>query len=620
MTGTSASGLREDPAHRPGLEACATTRAGDAGAGRPTGMPPASSGLEALRDLVLQELPFSVIATDTAGTIVAVNPAAERLLGYGREELIGKPASFVHEPADLQRHAAQLSQHLGVGLRDAFQVLLTSASRDRAEPREWSYLRKNGTTVPVDLTLSTLGGTAGENAGFLLVAHDVTEHKRAEALIRRIAHFDPVTGLPNRTLLLDRLEMAVRLARRNGTQLAVLMVDLDHFKRVNDSLGHPIGDRLLLTVSKRIQRCLRDADTVARFGGDEFVVVLNNVQGRGELEPVLAQIAAAVSAPVLAERHELVVSSSIGGCLFPEDGEDSAVLLRNADAAMYHAKASGRSNAQWFTPAMRRQAEEKLALDGALRRALEDGDFRVHYQPEVSLSDGGIVGMEALVRWHHAVQGDVSPGHFIPVAEDSGLIVPLGEWVLRTACRESAAMQDRLGLRLRLAVNVSPRQFQQKGWLDVVRRSLHDSGLDPRLLELEITEGILMHNPQESAELLKALRDLGATVVIDDFGTGYSSLSYLTRFPIDKIKIDRSFVHGLASDSADAAIVNAIIAMAHTLNIRVIAEGVESREQQSYLLERGCDEAQGFLYSAAMPPLEFEAAVLNARQPGMAGR
>ncbi len=448
--------------------------------------------------------------------------------------------------------------------------------------------------------------TCDELGELALVFNDMVERRRrAEALVHFNAQHDALTGLPNRTLLLDRLEMALRLAKRQSGRLALLMIDLDHFKRINDSLGHQAGDSLLLAVSKQLQQCVRDVDSVARLGGDEFVVILNDVQSRDELAPKLARIARAIATPVTIEDHELIVTPTIGGCIFPDDGTDTTTLLRHADIAMYHAKAKGRGNAQWFTTTMLQDTQDKLALGIALRRAIEFGEMTIHYQPEISMKTGRVVGMEALMRWQHPERGSISPNRFIAVAEETGQILPLGEWALKTACLACVGIQRRTGQSLMLAVNVSPRQLQQSDWVRTVKAALLESGLQPQHLELEITENLLMRNPEESAVVLHQLRALGVTVVIDDFGTGYSSLSYLTRFPIDKIKIDHSFVRDLAVDSADAAVVNAIIAMAHNLNIRVIAEGVETHAQKSYLSQRGCDEAQGFLYSAAVTPERF---------------
>jgi diguanylate cyclase (GGDEF)-like protein/PAS domain S-box-containing protein len=560
---------------------------------------------DSLRQSILDSLPFSIIATSTDGTILAANPAAERLLGYPRQELVGQPAMVMHDQAELEQRATELSQQVGTDIPPNFQVIVASGSRDSADEREWTYLRKDGVRLPVNVAITAMRDDNGRVNGFLKVAYDITQRKHAEAYIRHMAHHDALTALPNRALLLDRLGMAIRHAQRHELQVAVLMMDLDHFKRVNDLLGHPIGDQLLLTISQRLRRCVREVDTVARLGGDEFVLLLTEVRRREDLLPVIDQVMQSVSAPMLIEGHELLVTPSIGGCLYPADGTDATSLLKYADTAMYQAKAAGRSNFQWFSQAMLQQTKDKLALGSALRRAIESRELSIHYQPEVSLRDGRVTGMEALVRWQCLQQGSVSPDRFIPVAEESGLILQLGEWVLRTACEEGVAIQRRLGRRIMLAVNVSPRQFQQKEWPNIVRQALEESGLEPRCLEIEITESTLMHNPEESAEILRGLRRLGVTVVVDDFGTGYSSLSYLTRFPIDKIKIDRSFVRDLTTDAADAAIINAIISMAHSLDIRVVAEGVETDEQLRYLQERGCDQVQGFRYSSAVPAGDF---------------
>jgi diguanylate cyclase (GGDEF)-like protein/PAS domain S-box-containing protein len=558
-----------------------------------------------LRQSILDSLPFSIIATSTDGIILAVNPAAERLLGYCRQDLVGQSALLIHRAEELQKRAAELSQQTGMGIPPNFQVIVASGSQDAGDEREWSYLRKDGSVLPVNVAITAMRDEGGRLCGFLNVAYDITQRKQAEAFIRHMAHHDSLTGLPNRTLLLDRLQMAIRQAQRSGHRVGVFMMDLDHFKRVNDLLGHPVGDQLLLNISRRLLACVREADTVARLGGDEFVVVLTEARGRNQLLPVVNEIMRKIAAPMQIEGHELLVTPSVGGCMFPSDGANATVLLKNADTAMYHAKASGRSNFQWFSNAMLQQTEEKLAMGSALRRAIENCELSIHYQPEVSLRDGRVTGMEALARWTHARQGVVAPDRFIPIAEETGLILQLGEWMLRTACRECAAIKRGLGRDIMLAVNVSPRQLQQKDWPQIVRRALDDSGLPPTSLEIEITESLLVQNPEEAAEMLRALRRLGVTVVVDDFGTGYSSLSYLTRFPIDKIKIDRSFVRDLITDAADAAIINAIIAMAHSLNIRVVAEGVENLEQLRYLQERRCDQAQGFHYSQAVPAEAF---------------
>lgn len=571
-----------------------------------------------LRQSILDSLPFAVIATDLEGDILSVNPAAAQMLGYERGDLVGKSALLVHEPDELQRRAEELSRQNGLSIPPNFQVIVASSSRKTADEREWTYVRKDGSRLPVNIAMTAMRDESGKVHGFLKVAYDITERKRSEAVIRHMAHHDALTGLPNRALLLDRLEVAIEHARRHNGQLALLILDIDHFKRINDSLGHLIGDRLLLVVSKRLQERVRRGDTVARLGGDEFVILLSGAASRDALTPLIMQVSAAIAAPIQADEHELLVSSSIGGCLFPDDGDDPTTLLKRADTAMYHAKATGRSNFKWFTPEMEQEGRERLALGTALRKAIENNELSVHYQPQISLRDGRISGLEALARWNSRHWGEVSPERFVPVAEEGGLILQLGEWVLRTACRECIELQRELGRRLSLAVNVSPRQFQQPDWPQIVRRALDDSGLAPSDLELEITEGMLMQNPDEGIDRLRTLRELGVALVVDDFGTGYSSLSYLTRFPIDKLKIDRSFVRDLAADDADAAVINAIIAMARSLGILVVAEGVETEQQQRYLQQRACDQAQGFLYSIAVPreALAGRIAEIEARSPG----
>jgi len=556
---------------------------------------------DALRQSIIDSAPFSIIAIDTQGVIIAANPASERMLGYTRAEMVGQRAvSLIHLPEEIERRSGDLVAEHSQAAPPAHLVIVARAERGLTDEREWTYVHKDGSQVPVNLSITPLHDESGNISGFLKVAYDITERKRSEAFILHMAHHDALTGLPNRVLLIDRIEMAIGRARRLNKRLSVLMMDLDHFKRVNDSLGHQAGDQLLLTVAQRIREELRDSDTVARLGGDEFVIVLDDVGSRDGLRGKVDGIVQSISAPMLINDHELVITPSIGGCLFPDDGNDASTLLKNADAAMYSAKAAGRSNCQWFSHEMQQQADEKLALGSALRRALDSKQMLLDYQPQLSLVSGEVIGVEALIRWNHPKRGAIPPDDFITIAEETGLILPIGEWVLRHACADQLRMQQSCSQKLTMAVNVSPRQLQQKNWIQVLRNALGSSGIDPTLLELEITEGMLMHNSEHSATILREIRTLGIGIVIDDFGTGYSSLSYLTRFPIDKIKIDRSFVRDLTVDAKDAAVIDAIIAMAHSLKIRVIAEGVETREQLDYLRARGCDEAQGFYFSPAV--------------------
>ncbi len=375
---------------------------------------------DSLRQSILDSLPFSIIATNTDGTILAANPAAERLLGYPKQELVGQPAVVMHDQAELDQRAGELSQQVGTDIPPNFQVIVASGSRDAADEREWTYLRKDGSRLPVNVAITAMRDDGGRVNGFLKVAYDITQRKHAEAYIRHMAHHDALTALPNRALLLDRLGMAIRHAQRHELQVAVLMMDLDHFKRVNDLLGHPIGDQLLLTISQRLRRCVREVDTVARLGGDEFVLLLTEVRRREDLLPVIDQVMQSVSAPMLIEGHELLVTPSIGACLYPADGADATSLLKYADTAMYQAKAAGRSNFQWFSQAMLQQTKDKLALGSALRRAIESRELSIHYQPEVSLREGRVTGLEALLRWQGLQEGPVPPQRLHPVGPQPG--------------------------------------------------------------------------------------------------------------------------------------------------------------------------------------------------------
>ena len=549
-----------------------------------------------LRRSILDSLPFSIIATDAEGTIVTANPAAEKLLGYRQKDLVGSSISYIHgDVAGIEiDEDSDPGDRLGNG-----------------DERERIYQRKDGSIVPVNEANAPMLSEGGVVGGYLTVAYDITKRKEAQAFIRHLAHHDFLTDLPNRTHLFDRLVDAIKASERVGDQIVVLLMDLDNFKRVNDTLGHQIGDELLLRMSARLQAAVRETDLVARLGGDEFVVVFTDVEDADALAARIVSLMQAVSAPIDVSGHELIMTASMGGVSYPTDGTDPMTLLKNADTAMYHAKTSGRNNFQWFFDAMLDETNDKIALSAALSHALARDEVSVVYQPLVGLATGKVIGMEALARWESDTQGVVPPDRFVPVAEDNGLIIELGEWVLRRACHDAVAIEAELGHPITLAVNVSPRQFRSKGWLDVVVRALEDSGFDPNRLELEITEGILMEDPRDVIEMLNATRALGIRIVVDDFGTGFSSLAYLTRFPIDKIKIDRSFVRDLTVDAADAAIVDTIIAMAHTLGMRVVAEGIETPEQREYLELRQCDEAQGFLYSKGVSAAEFAATALR---------
>jgi diguanylate cyclase (GGDEF)-like protein/PAS domain S-box-containing protein len=452
------------------------------------------------------------------------------------------------------------------------------------------------------------------------VVQDVTERTLQEARIEHLAYHDALTGLPNRALLAERLERALAHAQRHAQQVAVLFIDLDRFKLVNDSLGHDVGDRLLQEIARRLRGVLRDADTVARVGGDEFQVIVTNAGSSVDAAAIAEKLMHVLGEPFVLEGQELHVTASIGVSLFPRDGASGELLLKYADTALYEAKGEGRNAYRFFSPEMNAQAHGRLRLENDLRRAVERGELELHYQPQLDLGSGEVCAVEALVRWRHPLRGLVLPNAFIPMAEETGLVLGIGDWVLHEACRQVASWQ-REGLSdLRVAVNISARQLQRPGLDASVRQALADSGLSPHCLELEITESSVMHDPQHAQSVLQSLRDLGVQLSIDDFGTGYSSLAYLKRLPLDRLKIDRSFIGGIPADSDDATIVETIIVMTHKLGLRVIAEGVETLEQRLQLVRQGCDEMQGFLLAHPVPAGELPGLLETLRQAAVAAR
>jgi diguanylate cyclase (GGDEF)-like protein len=423
------------------------------------------------------------------------------------------------------------------------------------------------------------------------------ERKRAEAKIKKLAYFDTLTGLPNRVLFTDRLKQAIVMAERDKRETGLLFIDLDHFKNVNDSIGHAYGDRLLKITADRIQHCLRSSDTVARIGGDEFVVILPLVSAAEDVSKVAGKILETLNKPVRFEEHDIYSSASIGIAVFPDDGTSVDDLLKNADIALYQAKERGRNNFQFFSREMNAQALTRQLLESSMRQAIARDEFYLVYQPQFDIGNKTLVGLEALLRWRHPQKGNIYPLHFIAIAEETGMIIPIGEWVLRTACRQATAWHDSGTPWLRVAVNISARQFKQDNFVTLVKSILDESGLPPEYLELELTESTIMERADRNIETLLKLKELGVTLAIDDFGTGYSSLSYLKHFPIDRLKIDRSFLRDLSIGGDDAAITEAIIVMAHSLKLDVVAEGVELEDQFDFLHSRNCDTLQGFLMS-----------------------
>jgi len=447
---------------------------------------------------------------------------------------------------------------------------------------------------------------------------DISDRKEVEGQIRLLAYYDGLTLLPNRRLFMEKLDLALENARRREGSLAVLFLDLDRFKQINDTLGHSAGDRLLQGVAERLRKCLRSSDAVARgeamnltddvarLGGDEFIVSITNIARGEDAARVARRIQEALEQPFKLDENEVFITASIGISLFPQDGDDLESLLKNADSAMYHAKDAGRSNYQFYSKSMNAAALQKLTLENKLRRALERGEFQLYFQPQIDVRSWSIIGAEALIRWRHPDLGLVPPAEFIGLAEETGLILPIGEWVLHTACAQAKAWQDAGHAPLVMAVNISGRQFRGKNVAQTVGQAIGACALDPRRIELEITESVLMHSVDETVNTLKTLRAMGPRIAVDDFGTGYSSLSYLRRFPIDTLKLDQSFIQDSVKDRGTAAIVAGVIDMAHGLGLEVIAEGVETAEQRTLLFQDGCHIMQGYLFGRPVPAPEFE--------------
>ncbi|HKA38978.1 MAG TPA: EAL domain-containing protein [Burkholderiales bacterium] len=476
------------------------------------------------------------------------------------------------------------------------------ASQGALFARRTDELQRNSLFSLVTFYVATFCGVVLLGLLCYFVYRDITERRRAEEKLRVVSTHDSLTALPNRTLLHERLSHALARAQRHGRQLALLFVGLDRFKTVNDTLGHEAGDTLLQVTALRLHDCLRETDTMARQGGDEFVVLMDELTDREPITRVSQRILDAVGQPFIIDGQEIHITASIGISVYPEDGR---TLLRNADIAMERAKDKGKNNYQFYSTQMDNYSVERLSLESGLRRALEREEFTLHYQPKVNIATGLITGMEALLRWQHPELGSVAPGRFIPIAEETGLIQPIGAWVLKTACIQNRAWQRQGVLRFPVAVNLSSRQFAGETLLDDVKAALDASGLAAADLELEITESMVMNSPEQAVIQLRQLKELGVHVAIDDFGTGYSSLAYLKRFPIDSVKVDRSFVEDIPENVDSMAIAQAVIAMAHSLRLKVVAEGVESEAQLGFLCGEGCDEIQGYYFCEARPASEI---------------
>ena len=538
---------------------------------------------------VLEQTADIVIVTDIEGIIEYVNPSFERVTGYRFEEAVGRKPSILSSG----KHKPEFFQHL-------WKTILAGESYTNILINR----RKDGSLYYEEKTITPIRDQSGRITHFVSTAKDISERMQVQERLQHMAHHDTLTDLPNRNLFLDRLQQALIRARHHQRLVAVMFLDLDRFKNINDTLGHSTGDQLLLQLSERLKRSVRDGDTIARFGGDEFAILLDDVDSENSIATVAQKLLHTLTEPFHINNHELFVTASIGIAIFPHDGEDPDTLLRNADVAMYRAKELGKNNYQFYSDDMSARNFERLTLENHLRHALAREQFILHYQPQVDARNDRIVGVEALLRWQHPELGLVSPSNFISLLEETGLIEEVGEWVLEAACRQSRAWHDAGWGDLRLSVNISSRQFNNSEFIDALHGIIDRTGVNPEFLELELTESMLMRQASSVVTALRSLNRLGVRFAIDDFGTGYSSLSYLRRFPIETIKIDRSFIRDITEDADDAAITRAIVVMAQNLSLDVIAEGVESEAQLAFLKENGCHVIQGFHYS---PPVSAEA-------------
>ena len=545
----------------------------------------------ALRHLVATNL-VAVLFTDLAGNILEADESFLNLLGYTSKNL---PRS-IHDLTPPEHHRLD---------DEAFEKLMAFGA---CAPFEKEFLKQDGTQIPV------LFGAALHEDEIACFVVDLSQNRQAQEKLNHLAYHDALTDLPNQVLFKDRLKQAIAFSRRSDQMQAVLLLNLDRFKTINDSLGYTAGDRLLQSVAQRLSSCVRESDTVARFGGDEFAVLLTQIPRAQDAANVASAIKSALDQAFLFEDQEIFMSSSIGISLYPHDGRDTAGLLKTAGAALDRAKSLGGNVYQFYTAGGTTRALKQLVLENNLRPGLERAEFFVQYQPQVDIRGFHLVGMEALVRWQHPSLGLLYPGEFVPLAEESGLIIALGDWVMRTACAQNKAWQDAGLTPMRLSVNFSARQFQQATFIADVADILKATNLDPRWLELELTESSIMKDPEAAIEKLHELKLMGISVAIDDFGTGYSSLNYLKRFPIDTLKIDKTFVSDVCKDPHDTAIVRAIINLGHALDLTVIAEGVETKEQLQYLSALECDVVQGFLFSKALPATAFEELLIEQRR------
>jgi diguanylate cyclase (GGDEF)-like protein/PAS domain S-box-containing protein len=545
--------------------------------------------------ITLNSIGDAVMSSDINGNVTYLNLAGERLTGWSRAEAAGRPFEEVLRIIDAVTGLVAPNP-MARAIRENKTVTL-AAHR--------ILLRRDGDEASIEGSAAPIHDRRGRVTGAVMVFHDVGVTRALAQRMSHLAQHDSLTDLPNRALLNDRLAQAISRAHRHRQRLAVLFLDLDRFKHINDSLGHDVGDNLLRSVATRLFKCVRTSDTVSRQGGDEFVVLLSEVKHARDAAVSAAKIILALNQPHYIDKHKLHLTVSIGIVVYPEDGTDGETLLKHADFAMYHAKEKGRDNYQFFQPDMNARAQERQSVEGDLRGAIERREFVLHYQPRVNLETGAIIGVEALIRWRHPHRGLVQPTRFVPIAEDCGVIVPIGRWVLREACRQARAWQVESLPPILISINISAVELRDKDFISGVREALVETGLASSNLELELTETFLMQDSKSTATVLQALKGLGVQLALDDFGTGFSSLSHLKSFPIDTLKIDQSFVRNLTTDAGDAGIVTAVINMGRTLNVQVVAEGVETEEQLAFLRGQGCPEWQGYYFSHPVSAQKF---------------
>ena len=554
-------------------------------------------------EIAMNSIGDAVICTDRLGNIDYMNMAAEELTGWAVDDACGRPIADVFKIINgvsrvIERNTVELA-------------LKRNKSIDM--PANTVLIKKDGSEASIEEITSPIYDREGQLSGVAIVFHDVSQAEALSSKMEHLAQHDSLTNLPNRILLNDRIEQAIFLSRRNRTQLAVLFLDLDNFKHVNDSLGHATGDKLLQSVARRLLDCVRGSDTVSRQGGDEFVVLLVANEFDHDAAKIADKVRVALAAPHSIDGSDLYVTTSIGISIYPVDGQNAEELLKSADTAMYHAKDHGRNNYQFFRSEMNTRAVERQYVEANLRRALERQEFMLEYQPKINLNTGRISGAEALLRWKHPTDAAILPDRFIGVAEDCGLIVPIGRWVLREACAQAKKWINAGMVEVSIAVNISALEFRQMDFLDSVRAALDETGLEVGHLQLEISENVLMDNAESSAFILQELKDMGVQLAMENFGTGYSSLSYLHLFPLDVIKIDQSFVEGIGKSTDNGIIVGAVIGMGNSLKLKVVAEGIENLEQLNFLKELNCEEGQGFYFSKAISSESFTEMLASQR-------